>query len=165
MLSYLNCRECKSRNICFLQKVQLQRFPEQVQRFVITLPQNAFAYQAQERLWYADRRIIQEQLVSYYDTYHCELKENIQPFLTYAAQRESDRQFIRKLFKQMLDIAAKENEDKNPELSIMFYGIGLILASDYVEAVNKIFSMFQTVIKNDDLSSGRCFGYQGYHFP
>ena len=35
-------------------------------------------------------------------------------------------------------------------MSIMFDGIGLVLASDYVEAVNKIFSMLKTALMNDD---------------
>ena len=44
-------------------------------------------------------------------------------------------------------------------MSIMFDGIGLVLASDYVEAVNKIFSMLKTAIKSDNHFSGECFGY------
>ena len=67
--------------------------------------------------------------------------------LTNIAQRESDKQKIRELFKQYLDMAAKATEEKNPELSIMFDGIGLALASDYLEAVGKIFSMFKTLEK------------------
>ncbi len=59
--------------------------------------------------------------------------------LTNTAQRESDRQRIRELFKQYLDMSAKATEDKKPELSIMFDGIGLVLASDYLEAIGKIF--------------------------
>lgn len=59
----------------------------------------------------------------------------------------------------MLDIAAKATEEENPEISIMFNGIGLVLASDYVEAVSKIFSMLKTAIKNDFFPPGGCFGY------
>lgn len=74
-------------------------------------------------------------------------------------QRENDRQKIRELFKQMLDIAARATEEKNPEMSIMFDGIGLVLASDYAEAVSKIFSMMKTTIKSDNYYSGGCSGY------
>ena len=35
----------------------------------------------------------------------------------------------------------------------------LVLASDYVEAVSKIFSMMKTTIKSDNYYSGRCSGY------
>lgn len=89
----------------------------------------------------------------------CELIGNEQRFLTNEEQRESDRQKIRKIFKQMLDFAAKAVEDKNLEMSIMFDGIGLVLVSDYVEAVSKIFSMLKTVIKNENYFSEKCFGY------
>lgn len=41
----------------------------------------------------------------------------------------------------------------------MFDGIGLVLASDYVEAVSKIFSMLKTVMKGDNYLSGGCSGY------
>jgi len=104
-------------------------------------------------------RSIQEQLVQYYDVYNCELIGNGKPFLTNKGQRENDKQKIRELFKQMLDIAAKATEEKNPEMSIMFDGIGLVRASDYVEAVSKIFSMFKTAIKSDNYFSGGCPGY------
>lgn len=156
MLSYLDCNKCRHKNVCFLQKVSLSNYPEQVQEFVIKLPPNTFVYWDQGRFWNANYFVVQNQLVRYYDTHNCELIENKKPFLTYEGQRESDRQKIRELFKQMLDVAAKETEDKNPEMSIMFEGIGLVLADDYVEAVNKIFSMLKTATKHDSYISGRC---------
>ena len=95
-----------------------------------------------------------------YNTYlYCELMGNKKPFLTNGGQRENDRQKIREIFKQMLDIAAKTTEEKSPEMSIMFDGIGLVLASDYVETVSKIFSMLKTAIKSDNYFSGGCSGY------
>lgn len=62
-------------------------------------------------------------------------------------------------FKQLLDAAAKTTEDKNSRLSIMFDGIGLVLASDYLEAVSKIFSMFKKLGEINKDYTGACFGY------
>ena len=47
------------------------------------------------------------------------------------------------IFKQLLDVAAKATERSDPKTSIMFDGIGLVLADNYIEAVHKILSMFQ----------------------
>ena len=138
MLNYLDCSKCGYRNVCFLQKISLSKYPEQVQEFVIKLPQNTFLYREREGLWNANYLTVQEQLVRYYDVHNCELIGNKKTFLTNERQRENDRQKIRELFKQMLDIAAKATEEKNPEMSIMCDGIGLVLASDYVEAHKKL---------------------------
>lgn len=159
MLSLLECSKCGYRDVCFLQKVPLSKYPEQVQEFVIKLSPNTFSYREQEGLWYANYWTVQEQLVRYYDIHNCELEGNKKSFLISEAQRENDREKIRELFKQMLDVAAEVYENKNPGISIMLDGVGIVLASDYVEAVSKIFSMLKTVIKNDDYFSGKCFGY------
>lgn len=63
---------------------------------------------------------------------------------------------IRELFKHFLDIAAKVTEDKVPELSILFDEIGFVLASDYLEAVGKFFSMFKTREKMRSNTTTRC---------
>lgn len=159
ILTNFDCSKCRYKNVCFLQKISLSKYPEQVQEFVIKLPRNTFLYQEQTGLWYTNYLTVQEQLVHYYDIHNCELVENKKPFLTNEGQRENDKQNIRELFKQMLDIAAKTTEETNPEMSIMFDGVGLVLASDYVEAVSKIFSMLKTAIKSDNYFSRGCFGY------
>ena len=88
--------------------------------------------------------------------------------VTNEAQKESDRQKIRESLKQFLEIAAKVSEDKDPQMSIVFDDVvfriqtgegGLILASDYLEVVNKIFSMLKTLNKINNNFSGRCFRY------
>ena len=114
--------------------------------------QGAFREQSE---WYGPNRI---HIDFYYDIHICKLIGNEKPFLTNEEQRENDRQKIRELFKQMLDIAAKATEEKKPEMSIMFDGIGLVLAFDYVEAVSKIFSTLKIAIKNDNYFSGNCLG-------
>ena len=154
------CSLCDYRNVCFLRQVSLQKYSEQVQNFLIGLLNMEFSYRQQESKWYANYWIIQEQLVHYYNTHNCELEGNKKVFLTNESQIENDREKIRELFKQMLDAAAKVYEDKNPGISIILDGVGLVLASDYVEAVSKIFSMLKTVIKTDDYFSGGCSGYK-----
>ena len=156
MLKYRNCNKCPSKNICFLRRIPLDHYPENVQNFVISMPQSAFKYEFQTRQWHANYQEIQKQIVQYYDSNNCELIGNNVRVLTNVAQRESDRQKIRELFKQYLDMAAKVTEEKEPELSIMFDGIGLVLASDYLEAVGKIFSMFKTLEKIKINETNRC---------
>lgn len=72
------------------------------------------------------------------------------------AQKDSDRKRIRELFKHFLNIAAKAAEGKEPELSILFEEIGFVLASDYLEAVGKIFSMLKTREKMLSNTTTRC---------
>lgn len=156
MLEYRHCNQCKSRHICFLCKIPLYQYPEYVQNFVISIPPLAFTYQETTRQWHADYKTIQECIVQYYDLNNCQLSGNENYRLTIEEQRESDRQRIRDVFKQYLDIAAKTTEDKNPQVSIIFDGIGLILASDYLEAVSKIFSMFKTIRQINMNGTNRC---------
>ena len=156
MLEYRNCNNCGSKNICFLRRMPLYHYPEYVQNFVISVPQAAFTYQPQIRQWHANYQEIQKQMVQYYDSNNCRLSGNEAHYLTVEAQQENDRQRIRELFKSYLDIAAKATEDNNPEVSIMFDGIGLVLASDYLEAVGKIFSMFKNLEKIKNNATNRC---------
>ncbi len=156
MLQDRNCNKCLSRHICFLRRIPLYHYPENVQNFVISMPQPVFKYEFQTRQWHANYQEIQKQIVQYYDLNNCELIGDNARVLTNIAQRESDRKKIRELFKQYLDVAAKATEEKNPELSIMFDGIGLVLASDYLDAVGKIFSMFKTLEKIEINETNRC---------
>lgn len=159
LLNLSVCNQCRYRNVCFLQHISMQKYSEPVQIFLANVLNTSFSYQEQKRLWNANYWSVQEELVRYYDIHNCELIRNDKPFLDNEGQRENDRQKIRELFKQMLDIAARATEEKNPEMSIMFDGIGLVLASDYAEAVSKIFSMMKTAIKSDNYYSGGCSGY------
>lgn len=71
-------------------------------------------------------------------------------------KKDSDRQFIIKQFKDFLEVAANATENKNPELSIMFDGIGLILASDFLEVISKVFSIMKTVKKCYNFNEVSC---------
>ena len=130
MLSLQRCNNCASRNTCFLQRMPLQNYPEATQSFVIHLPRSAFSYDNYSRRWHADDWSIANQIISYYDAQDDVILENRQYPLSTTVQKESDRQFIRKKFKHLLEIAAKATEDTAPEASIIFDGIGLVLASD-----------------------------------
>ncbi len=156
ILEYRKCNECGIRNICFLRKMPLYHYPEYVQDFVMSIPQSVYTYQPQTRQWYAKFQEIQEWIIRYYDANNCVLSGNETGYLSIDEQQDSDRKRIRELFKRFLDMAAKTTEDKDPELSIVFDGIGLVLASDYLEAVGKIFSMLKTKEKMRINTINRC---------
>lgn len=100
-----------------------------------------------------------DQIIAYYNAYNCHVSGSTQYPLSTEAQRESDRKLIRKEFKRLLDAAAKVTEDTVPEASIIFDGIGLILASDYLEAVHKVLSMFNTYEKIVNSNEDSCPHY------
>ena len=156
ILEYRKCNECGIRNICFLRKMPLYHYPENVQEFVLSIPQSAYTYQSQIGRWCAKYQEIQEWIVRYYDANSCVLSGNVTGYLSVDAQKDSDKKRIRELFKHFLDVAAKATEDKEPELSILFEGIGFVLASDYLEAVGKIFSMLKIREKMRSNTTTRC---------
>lgn len=160
LLSALPCDRCKNRSICFLQRIQLQHYPESTQKFVIELPSRIFSYNASKRYWrVTNYREIQKRLVWYYDFYECHIPENYQAVLTPQAQRDSDKSLILSEFKKLLEVAARATENTAPEMSIMFDGIGLVLASDYLEAIHKILSMLKTGEKYQGRFGVNCTQY------
>lgn len=150
MLGYLPCNNCISRSVCFLQKIPLQHYPESTQNFVIHFPKDAFIFNHIDYRWYANYQMVLDQIISHYNAQCDIILENKKYPLSIEAQRDSDRQFIRDNFKNLLEIAAKATEDSDPVASIVFDGIGLVLASDYLDAVHKILSMLHTYNKMVD---------------
>lgn len=59
----------------------------------------------------------------------------------YISDAYTYEEYIKDIFKKAIDIAAEVTKDRNPQLSIMFDGIGLILADDVKEAIKKVFSI------------------------
>lgn len=59
--------------------------------------------------------------------------------------------YIKEIFKTAIDIAAEATKDKNPQLSIMFDGMGLVLTDDVVEAVRKVISILEKATKMSGL--------------
>ena len=100
--------------------------------------------------------MIQDKIVEYYNYYDCYILGNENYALTNEAQKDSDRQFIIKQFKDFLEVVANATENKNPELSIIFDGIGLILAADFLEVISKVFSIMKTIKKCYDLDEVYC---------
>ena len=144
ILNLQRCKNCPLNSCCFLRRVPLRKYNELTQNFIINIPKSAYRYSSVENKWFADYREVQNYLLNYYDIYSCRVVENQNYAMTPSAQKESDKELIKKQFKNFLDVAAKATENENPQLSIMFDGIGLIMASDYIEAVNKVFSMMKT---------------------
>lgn len=48
---------------------------------------------------------------------------------------------IEEIFKTAIDIAAEVTKDKSPQISIVFDGLGLVLADNVREAVRKVISI------------------------
>ncbi len=143
ILNPKKCSGCCSRDFCFLRKISLQDYPESTQNFIVHIPSSLFYFNETEYRWYTNYQAILNHIIACYNGQRNIIQENLRPDLSIDEQRDSDRQFIREKFKQLLDVAAKATEKSAPEVSIVFDGIGLVLASDYLEAVHKVLSMFQ----------------------
>lgn len=159
MLGSLPCNNCRSKEHCFLQQIPLQKYPEATQSFVIHLPQSIFSYNGTSHRWYAHYWSVENEIIALYNSQNCFIPENKKYPLSVEAQRDSDRKYIRETFKHLLEIAAKATEDTDPKASIIFDGIGLVLASDYLEAVHKVLSMFNTYGKIVNANETACPNY------
>lgn len=67
--------------------------------------------------------------------------------VVYVSDAYTYEKHIKDIFKKEIDIVAEVTKDRNPQLSIMFDGIGLVLADDVNEAVKKVFSILEKAIK------------------
>lgn len=56
----------------------------------------------------------------------------------------------KEMLKSVIDMAAQATQENNPQLSILFEGIGLIYADNLVEAVDKVISMLDTAMKANE---------------
>ena len=163
ILNQQQCYRCPSRTFCFLRRIPMQYYPENTQYFVKTIPSQAFTFDGTKRIWYANYHMILDQIITYYNSQPNFIQQNRLLVLMEDAQREIDKQFIRDRFKRLLEAAAKLTEETNPEASIVFDGIGLILASDYLEAVHKILSMINTYNKMSYANGDRCACISAYN--
>ena len=159
LLSQLNCNNCPNKDVCFLQRMPLQNYPEATQYFILKPLSQFFKFDNKSHRWRADYQAIENQLIVYYDSWNYFIPANNQVVLSPEAQKESDRKFIRDTFKHLLDIAAKATEDSDSVASMLFDGIGLVLASDYLEAVHKVLSMFRTCSKAVNSYDNACTHY------
>ena len=164
VLDLRKCNICPFINSCYLCRKSLHNYPESTQYILIHLNKNEFYFNNEENMWHTNYQTILDQIIAYYNAQDNMIQENSKPFLSSKAQRDSDRQLIRKKFKQFLDAAAKVTERSDPKTSIMFDGIGLVLADDYIEAVHKILSMFQKYDKMINENSATCNQFSAYNY-
>ena len=128
-----------------------------------TISPQAFTFDETKRIWHANYQMILNQIITYYNDQSNFIQQNRLLVLMEDAQRESDRQFIRDRFKKLLEAVAKLTEETNPEASIVFDGIGLVLASDYLEAVHKVLSMINTYNKMSYANDDRCSCFSAHN--
>ena len=57
---------------------------------------------------------------------------------------------VKEMLKSAIDIAARATKKNNPQVSIIFDGIGLIYADNLAEAIDKVFSMLDTAQKANE---------------
>lgn len=163
ILNQQQCYRCPSRTFCYLRRIPLHYYPESTQYFVKTISPQAFTFDETKRIWHANYHMILNQIITYYNDQPNFIQQNRLFVLMEDAQRESDRQFIRDGFKKLLGAAAKATEESDPEASIVFDGIGMVLASDYLEAVHKIMSMINTYSKMSYPNDDRCACFSIYN--
>ena len=164
VLDLRKCNKCSFINSCFLRRMPLQNYPESTQNFIVNIPGRLFSFDRTENMWHTNYQAILGQIIAHYNAQNNIIQENSKPVLSFEAQRESDRQLIRDKLKQLLDVAAKATEKSDPKTSIMFDGIGLVLASDYIETVHKILSMFQKYDKMINENSATCNQFSAYNY-
>lgn len=147
MLEYQPCADCPQKGICFLHRELLCNYSPEVQNVIIHVPSVGFKYNDVDKVWHANYQVIQDYLFNYYNASGSIIVCNRLNGLLEDAQRERDKKEIQNLFKYLLDVAAKATEKRNIELSIMFDGIGMVLITDYYEAVNKVLSIMEKGMK------------------
>lgn len=152
------CKSCNKRDHCFLYWGKIERYPVDDQRFMIYLMPKALTYNFENRQWHGTEGKFQDAFAEYYDTNGLRVPSNQKAYLSQEAQRESDLTYIQNTFKALLTAASEAAKEKDPMLSIMFDGIGLVLATDYLEAVHKLMSIFSTVGKMQN--NGNCGYYE-----
>lgn len=97
--------------------------------------------------YHGDYRIFEYRVVYYCRNTYVELFHDLQNQNSQDLSSNNYEDDVKKILKTALDVAAHATKIKNPELSIMFDGIGLILADELVEAVDKVISMLDTAMK------------------
>ena len=117
---------------------------KQVDDFLRQLPQAIF-WQDNNGVCYTRYEWLQDYLVNYcrkmYPCYMPVYMETDCGQVIYISDIYSYENNIKQMFKKAIEVAAEATKDKNSQLSIMFDGIGLVLADDVKEAIKKVFSI------------------------
>lgn len=155
---YINlniCSTCRVRKNCFLiNGNKLSYCLNSSQKVIIDLMPKAFEYKWNENIWRSNLDNFDGVFSKYLVSYGGWVPANAQHHLTLEEQRKSDLEYIREMLKQLLTAASDATKNTDPMSSIMFDGIGLVLASDYMDAVNRVVSMISTAAKVQ--SGGNC---------
>lgn len=138
------CKGCKCINVCPFNKISLENYPREVQNFIFYRTSNTYYYHM-GRL-----HIMYEQTSQYiitnYKLFSRSGSHKMHRFPNTELDENSIKE-VKRIFKDLLEAAAKSTKYENPELSIMFDEIGFILAEDYLEVVKKIFSVIDTILQ------------------
>ena len=94
-------------------------------------------------------KVLEDKVVDYYKTVYMfgyQIRNSYDSKLTTIDDYEN---MAKEMLKSAIDVAAHVTETDNPQLSIMFDGIGLLYADNLVEAVDKVLSMVDTILKSN----------------
>ena len=160
---YINlkkCSTCRARNNCFLiNGNKLSYCSDNSQKVIVDLMPKAFKYKWDEQIWHSNLDNFDGVFSKYLVTYGGLILANAQYCSTLEERHESDLKYIRETLKHLLTAASEATKDTDPISSIMFDGIGLVLASDYMDAVNRVASMISTAKKVQGGGNCRPFVY------
>ncbi len=147
-INFKKCSFCRINKKCFLiNGNKLSQCLRNSQNVIVSLMSNAFEFKWDENIWHGNLDNFDAVFANYFATYGGWVPANIQPCLSLEEQNKSDLKYIKETLKKLLTAASKATKDNDPISSIMFDGIGLVLASDYMEAVDKVISMISTAKK------------------
>ena len=148
---YINlnkCSTCSARNNCFLiNGNKLSYCSNNSQKVLVDLMPKEFEYKWDENIWHSNLDNFDGVFSKYLVTYGGWISANNYQCLDSEEQLKSDLEYIRETLKHLLTAVSEATKDTDPISSIMFDGIGLVLASDYMDAVNRVVSMISTARK------------------
>lgn len=91
---------------------------------------------------YADSSMMQNNFIDYWS-------RNI--YKEY--EQNQAKEELRRLFKEMLEMASQVTENMNPQLSIVFDAFGIVMADNYAEVLRKGYGIYKKYIQLEDKSN------------
>lgn len=88
---------------------------------------------------HADSSMMQDNFIHYWS-------RNI--YSEYEQSRAQEE--LRRVFKTMLEVASKETENMNPQISIFFDAVGFVMADNFTEALRKANDIYKKYMKLAD---------------
>lgn len=99
---------------------------------------------------YADSSMMQNNFIDYWS-------RNI--YRQY--EQNQAREELKRLFKEMLEMASKATENTNPQLSIVFDAFGIIMADDFADVLRKAYGIYNKYMKLEN-KSNNAWCYRNY---